>query len=827
MELYNTLARGTSMATSAQSTGDSLYENSSVLFAPSRHPEAGHQQGDRQLNIANVIKVVRRRRSTFGFAMITVAAMATGWAAYNRIFNPLFLGSFSFLISDPVRSSSPIATSLPSISAVARNYARNDVPTLIKVLESPLTLAPVYTALAEEGWDKKKPQIKVSLADKRKSDFKIAQGILTVEVYGSSPNLVMRALELTEESYLEWSLRQRREKLIGSVNFLDQQAPKLEARAADIQKQVEAFRKVNQVVQPVEEAEALRSQIDVLKADLLRSQAQRSQLKLTRRDVANGKLSARAFSSTSSTGENPQANVQITVPGGSLLEELTALEARIAAAQATYQPDNPILQGLIAARRTLRPKIQLKELAAIDAALSESDQHITSTQAKITELQARFARLPALLREYSNLQQRLNLAKSSLQSYLQTREQFQLEIAQNTVPWKVVRPASVLKNPVEPDLGRSLVEGVLLGAAAGVAASLLRDRLDHVFHSAAEVREDLGRPLLGHVPHIDFLADLRREKRFLLGELDQQTSGEGTYQRFLYQEAFRNLATSLRFLKADEPLRTLAVSSSVPSEGKSLVLVLLAKTLNELGQKVLIVDSDMRLPQIHTRLGVDNVTGLSNLLSDEMLRWQDAVQPVEGRPGWEVLTSGRKPPDPPRLLGSARMAELVKEIVSSRSYDLVLFDTPPALGLADASLVAEHLDGIILLVSLSRVDRSLPHEAIHRLKVAGAPLLGVVTNEREKRLELNNAYGYQSSKYERYGYSKYRYSYSHISDAGDPSTDPSLTYTYYNDSSRQASSRQGLNSALKQSSRSSQHLLDARIKLASFGRKIQRWIDRV
>jgi len=806
----------TSMITSPQSSSGSLYESSSLALVP--RPDTG-QQRDNQLTFANIVKVLRRRRNTFSLAMAVTTAVAAGWTVYNRVFDPLFLGSFSLLISDPVRDSSPIARPGQgglSITAVARNVARNDVPTLVKVLESPLVLEPVYEALADEKWVQKTPKIEVSLVakDRSQGNSMIAQGVLAVKAYGSSPALVKRVLELTEKSYLEWSLQQRREKLIDGVRFLDQQAPELEARTADIQEQVETFRKVNQVVQPLKEAETLRSQIESLKADLLQSQTQRSQLKLTRRDVARGKLSARAFSSTSSAGEarGSQANVQITVPDDSLLEELAALEERIATAQSTYQPDNPILQGLIAARRTLKPKIQLKELAAIDAALSESDQHIISTQAKITELQARFERLPGLLREYNNLQQRLDLAKSNLQNYFQAREQFQLEIAQNTVPWKVIRPPNVHNNPVEPSLGRGLIQGVLLGAVAGVAASLLRDRLDHVFHSAAEVREDLAWPLLGHIPHISFFTVVRREKRFLLGELDKQTVSEGGYQRFFYQEAFRNLVTSLRFLKTNDPLRTLAVSSSVPSEGKSLMLVLLAKTLNELGQKVLIVDADMRLPQIHNRLGVDNVTGLSNLLSDETLRWQDVVQPVEGRSGWDVLTSGRRPPDPPRLLGSARMAELVKEIESSRSYDLVLFDTPPALGLSDASLVAEHLNGIVMLVSLGHVDRSLPREAIQRLGSVGAPLLGVVTNARAKPTDLSMTYGYQSSKYERYGYSRYG------SYANDPRTDPSLANTYYNHSKRQVIPNQDY---LDNGSIQSRNLL-----ITSLGQRIRSWIDR-
>ena len=111
------------------------------------------------------------------------------------------------------------------------------------------------------------------------------------------------------------------------------------------------------------------------------------------------------------------------------------------------------------------------------------------------------------------------------------------------------------------------------------------------------------------------------------------------------------------------------------------------------------------------------------------------VQDVPNYPNWQVLTAGHRPPDPPRLLSSERMATLTKELVEQGNYDLVLYDTPPALGLADATLLAEHLDGILLVVSLNKVGRDLPAEAIRRIQVSGAPLLGVVTNARVAKTE--------------------------------------------------------------------------------------------
>jgi capsular exopolysaccharide synthesis family protein len=294
-----------------------------------------------------------------------------------------------------------------------------------------------------------------------------------------------------------------------------------------------------------------------------------------------------------------------------------------------------------------------------------------------------------------------------------------------------------------------------------VGAGLLRDRFDHVFHTSDEVKSEVNLPVLGHIPHVDFFQGVREDKRFLLSELDSSVTSTGaeaesrdkSYQRFFYQEAFRNLFTSLRFLNSDHPLKTIALTSSLPAEGKSLVNVLLAKTLSEMGQRVLLIDADLRKPQLHIRLGLNNLKGLSNLLAEDNQRWQDVLIKVPGYDSWSVLIAGRRPPDPTRLLSSNRMHQLVQDLAESNDFDLIIFDTPPVLGLADAALVAEHCDGLMLLVGLGRVDRRLPKEAINRILSSRVPLLGVITNAIKKEPQSS------SNRYGKYGYWKYGYGY--------------------------------------------------------------------
>ncbi|MEX1322716.1 MAG: AAA family ATPase [Synechococcaceae cyanobacterium] len=758
------------------------------------------------LNLRSFVKVLSRRRRLFLITLVGVTLASTAVTIHRRITAPVFRGSFTLLLSDPVNEARD--TGDEGIGSVARNITRVDVPTLITVLQSPAVLEPVYVELARTFPDSQPPSINVSLvaADPGQQNI-LASGVLRVESRGKDAEQVRAALQLTEEAYLDWALKRRREKFTEGIRFLDEQSPVLQAKNNELQARLERFRVSNNVVAPIEEATGVRSQADALRNTLLEQQAERARLESLRNDVASGRLSTRDFSSGSG---DAAANTSITVgvPDQAKLQELERLEAQIVAAQSTYKPGTPILDNLIASRDRLKPQLQRTQLVAIDAALEQFDNSIASTREQISQLDRRFQNQPALLREYEDLQRQLEVAQSNLDSYLRTRESFQLEIAQNNAPWRVIAPSVVDSVPVEPTLSQGLLRGLLYGLLAGVVVAYLRDRLDHVFHSPSEVRDELRQPLLGHVPFIPLFESVQRQKRFKLSELDAAQEGAAGYQRFYYQEAIRNLYTSLRFLSTDKPVRSVAVTSSIPSEGKSLMLVLLAKTLSELGKRVLVVDMDLRLPQVHNRLGLNNLEGVSTLLTDETRNWRELVQDVPNYPNWQVLTAGHRPPDPPRLLSSERMATLTKELVEQGNYDLVLYDTPPALGLADATLLAEHLDGILLVVSLNKVGRDLPAEAIRRIQVSGAPLLGVVTNARVAKTEAASAseYGYGYSS----GYGG-RYATNSLDAALDPGT--ALSY-YHNGGETREQSRGGLAT-----------VVPSRSNLRRWQKGLKRWID--
>ena len=700
------------------------------------------------LNFGAILQAVRRRRRLALLVASTVAGVAFSATVWERVTAPTYQGSFQLLISDPISNETTGAGAQGgTVETLARNRTSVDFESLVETLRSPMVLDPLRRQLGTAGGLLGAAQV-----------TQVAEGVLNVSLMGNKPSEIQEALNSLSIAYLNFAIQQRQLQLNEGLKFLDEQEPKLQLTVNQLQGQLAAFRRRFNLLDPESEAGALKSESSGFDTTERELDAERSHLEKLRQGVMAGTLQASSFSTGSAEG------VTVTQANSDLLAQLQGVEEQLSLARSTYRNDTPRMLSLTALRTRLAAQLRSNQLQALDTALKLNANRASTTAAQRRQVDLKFLKQPALIKDYEQIQQRLTVAQDNLTSFLTTRSTFQLERAQKAVPWSLLSSPSVDGNPVSPKLREGLIKAILFGVIAGVGAAIIRDRFDHVFRSAAEVRDQLNVPLLGHIPYLPFFNGVRESGRFMIEELDldsvRSNSDAGpaeigslkatqVYQRFAYKEAFRNLYTSLRFLNTGDNLRTVALTSCTPNEGKSLVNVLLAKTIAELGQRVLLIDCDMRKPQVHHRLGVNNLVGLSTLLSEDR-QWQKSLVTVPGYDNWWVMPAGLRPPDPTRLLSSDRMQQLMLEINESNQFDLVLFDTPPVIGLADTALLSQHLDGLILLVSLDRVDRDLPKVALERITAAGAPMLGIVTNAVKEETDNSGL-----TIYQRYGYGEF------------------------------------------------------------------------
>ncbi|MEE3892688.1 CpsD/CapB family tyrosine-protein kinase [Priestia megaterium] len=201
-------------------------------------------------------------------------------------------------------------------------------------------------------------------------------------------------------------------------------------------------------------------------------------------------------------------------------------------------------------------------------------------------------------------------------------------------------------------------------------------------------------------------------------------------------EQYRTIRTNIQFSNVDQDIKTIVLTSSGAEEGKSTTSSNLATVYAQQGLKVLLIDADLRKPTGHYTFRLENHIGLTNVLTRQSTLAQ-AVQESE-IPHLSVLTSGPIPPNPSELLASAQMTELLKEM--KKQFDMIIFDTPPILAVADAQILANQVDGTILVVSSGKTEKDAALKSKELLSNAQGKLLGVVLNNR--KVEEGNYYYY-------------------------------------------------------------------------------------
>jgi polysaccharide biosynthesis transport protein len=288
---------------------------------------------------------------------------------------------------------------------------------------------------------------------------------------------------------------------------------------------------------------------------------------------------------------------------------------------------------------------------------------------------------------------------------------------------QVIRPAEVPASPVSPKPLRTGILALVLGAMLGVGLAFLRDHLDDAIRSDDQAVRAAGRPVIGHVPR--WRSPDGDDDR-LVGLVEPASPAS---------EAYRTLRTNLRFLTVGRSFRSVLVTSAVPGEGKTTTAGNLAVALSRTGARVLLVGADLRRPRIHACFGIDSKPGLSDVLIGEV-DLVDAVVDV-GVPNLRVVPGGNIPPNPAELLGSPTMIAVMEQL--EQIADVVVYDGPPVLAVADALEMASVVGAVLLVVDSGSTGRHALTQAIQRLAGVGAKVPGLVLNNLDPQ---DGYYGY-------------------------------------------------------------------------------------
>jgi succinoglycan biosynthesis transport protein ExoP len=413
--------------------------------------------------------------------------------------------------------------------------------------------------------------------------------------------------------------------------------------------------------------------------------------------------------------------------------ELAELQRQQAQLSDKLGPRHPDMVKITLGIQTAEAKIQGEIGKVVQSMRNDYQAALAQEQSLTAALDRQKHDALALNRQgisFGALQRDANTNRQIFESLLQRTKETGISGELKTSNIRVVDAAEVPRRPASPNPPKNLLLGFAGGVMLAMCVAFFFEYVDSRIKSPAEIKQHLGLSFLGMVPAL------------FDSSIANPLISNGVPPNF--SESFRAVRTNVLFSAVADGGRSLAITSTGPAEGKSVIAANLSIALAQAGQRVLLVDADMRKPKVHVMLRKDLAPGLSNVLVGNA-KVSDSVTSAK-IPGLWVLPAGLRPPNPAELLGTTRFKDFLAMLV--QHFDFVVVDTPPVMAVTDASLVAHVADGVLYVVGSEMTSRHAAQRGIEQLEQVHAKLIGSVLN----RVDLkHNSYYYNQYYKREYG----------------------------------------------------------------------------
>ncbi len=535
------------------------------------------------------------------------------------------------------------------------------------------------------------------------------------------------------DRYIDYSLDLQAEASRGALTWLDDQHDGLRKSVEDAEKALYDFRSEHQLLTtPLEDRlNTVTQRVEDLGAELTKAEVRRIGL------AAEWKESS-SLAEGGDIEASPRLFADLTIQR--LKSHVIELEQRLAEFGATKGSKLPEMVKLNAEVDYARERLSLEVQRVLDALRTEMKSAMEAEarlRDRLDDQTRRAVEVSKLEIEYTTLARELENSRRLYELVLERSKTIKLASLLETTNIRRHEEAVVPKLPTRPRVPLNVAFGLLLGLFAGVGAAIGLDRLNHTVRDERELEETLGLRVLGEVPAI---ASKDQNPDPTVAGADRIVSRS---PRGAVAEAYRTLRTNLLFTRHSAELKTMVVTSAGVAEGKTSVSTNLALVLAAAGKRVCVIDTDMRRPRVHKVFELDNKNGLTMVLIGEATL-DEAIINLEER--LDILRCGPIPPNPSELLASSAFANIVAEL--RRRYDALIFDSPPAGVVSDASILSQRTDGVLLVVRAEKTHRALLDKAVRNLRAVGAEMLGAVVNGKSRaRAGYGYGYGYYSTYY--------------------------------------------------------------------------------
>jgi polysaccharide biosynthesis transport protein len=559
--------------------------------------------------------------------------------------------------------------------------------------------------------------------------IKPVPGTRLVDISYSDPNgaRAQRIAMALADAYIASNIDKRFVANADAKKFLEDQLDQLKARLEESERTLLDFAEKEQIVIVTEKSGAAESDLSTAMATLGAMATER---------IKNEQLWKQV--ETIDAINLPQFLTNAVIAG--LRAQRNALVTEYQEKLETFKPGYPamvqISNKIKEVDRQLAKEVQtIKDSlkAAYEGSRGQEEElkaRVDSLRAEVLDLQKRSIR-------YNSLKREADTNRSLYNNLLQRYKEVDVASGVGANNVFVIDRAEVPGGPSSPQISRSLMLALGFGLALGIAAAFALEQLDDTIRSPEEVDRIPGLTPLGIIPKVGDLRPLEEEF---------------ADARSAVSESYRSLCTSLQFTSDTGLPKSLLVTSSGPSEGKSVSSIAIARHFAGIGMKVLLVDTDLRNPSLHKKLKLANSIGLSNYLTGACSP-PDAFQATD-LPNLVFMSSGPLPPNAADLLSSARLVSLLT--VGLEVFDFIVLDGPPVMGLADAPLLSSAAAATVFVVGAGQARAGVVRGALRRLQMARANVIGSLVTKFDAK-SAGYGYGYGYAYGSTYGYGGYSY----------------------------------------------------------------------
>jgi succinoglycan biosynthesis transport protein ExoP len=562
--------------------------------------------------------------------------------------------------------------------------------------------------------------------------------LLMISYRSPNPELSATVANTVAQTYLQHTYEIRYNSSASLSTYMERQLEELKAKMERSSAAMVAFERELNVINPDEKTSILASRLLQLNADYTNAQGERVKKQAAFESVKNGSMEA----------------AQVSMQGESLRrlsERLSDAEEKYADVSARFGENHPDNRRLAAQITEIKQNIQvtrdkISQRSGIEYA--EAVNREGMMRQAVETVKSESDRLNARSFEYQSAKREADADKGLYEELIRKIREATINTSFQNSAVRIADLARPAGHPVFPNTPLNMMIAIGCSFLLSLAWCVVGDVLDNSVRDPEQITRDMNTVVLGSLPSV------RNWRMRIPGATEQGALAPihsfSAPHLSGFKEAVRTLHSSILLADFDRKLRSILVTSASSSEGKSTAASHLALAHAEQGKRTLLIDGDLRRPNLHKRFGVSGTNGLAAVL-EGTVQWKDALTKVEGYPQFDLLPAGHTTRGASELVGK-KIAQLMEEF--EQEYDLVVLDGPPAIGFAEPIQMASAVDGVVVVMHAGQTKQKSIAALLGTLKRLRVNVLGVVLNQVHRDVVDNYYYSEQYGKYGAYGYTE-------------------------------------------------------------------------